>query len=199
MTETISTILSRRSVRRFEARQISDEQLSAILLSALYAPTGGNSQCSRFIVIQQPELLERLNRVYVNELASRELIEGQTMNVGIKAARNEGCNFFYHAPTLISAAAPRDYSNSMASCAAGLENIQLAAFSMGLGACWGNQGHWLTDVPAVREIFEALGMTEDEDIFGSVCIGYPAYISSRERPRKPGRIILDSPRDIPGL
>lgn len=43
---------------------------------------------------------------------------------------------------VISAVAPRDYDNAMADCAMALENVQLAAAALGLGACWANQPHW---------------------------------------------------------
>ncbi len=196
MTEAIENMLQRRSVRRFTQEQISDEALDTILRCGLYAPSGGNAQSSRFIVIQSPETLARLNSIYIEEFASREIIEGQQMNVAIKAAQNPNCNFLYNAPTLITAVAPKEHSNSMANCAVALENILLAASALGLGGCWGNQGKWLTDVPAVRELFEELGMREDENIFGSVSIGHPQYISTKERPRKEGRIVLDIAREL---
>lgn len=196
MNPVIATILDRRSVRAYEPSQIKDEELQAVLKCALYAPTGGNLQNSRFLVIQNPELMEELNSVIREELASREIVEGEMMAKGIRRARQEGYHFIFHAPTLINAVAPRDHSNSMANCCTGLENIQLAAASLGLGSCWSNQPHWLTDVPAVREIFGRLGLLEDEDIFGSVSIGYPAYVAKNAAARKEGRIVLD--RDILG-
>lgn len=190
----IKNILARRSVRAFTAQQLSDEELKTLLDCALYAPTGGNSQRTRFLVIQAPERLEELNRALCTELAARELIEGQYMNKGILAARKEGFHFFYHAPAVISAVAPRDYDNAMADCAMALENVQLAVAALGLGACWANQPHWLTDVPAVRAVFQPLGLKEEEDIFGSVSVGYPARPARTAGPRKEGRIALDIPR-----
>ena len=76
----------------------------------------------------------------------------------------------------------------------GLENILIAAESLGLGACFSNQPHWLTDVPVVREIFGRLGLREEEDIFGSVSVGYPAMRPQKAAARKEGRICLD--RDV---
>ena len=191
MNDAIRTMLSRRSVRAYQSKQISDEQLDLILQCALYAPTSSNCQTSRFLVIRDVERLSRLNAAICKELAGREEREGQVMNVGIRAARKEGMNFFYGAPTLITAVAPRHYDNSMANCAAGLENILLAATALGLGACWSNQAHWLTDVAEIRSIFEELGLREEEDIFGSVVVGYPQYISQKERPRKEHRVVCD--------
>lgn len=191
MNCAIENMMKRRSVRAYETRQIKDEDLKLILECALYAPTGGNLQNSRFLVIQNPDLLEELNIAIRDELRSRPIVEGEMMAKGIRRASMENYHFIFHAPTLISAAAPREHSNSMANCCTGLENIQLAATALGLGACWSNQPHWLTDVPSIREIFGRIGLRENEDIFGSVSVGYPAAMAKIAPPRKEGRIMLD--------
>ncbi len=193
----IDLILRRRSVRSYTEAQISDGQLQTILRCALYAPSGGNCQYSRFIVLQDPAVLEELNRLVRSALAGREIVPGQWLNKGILRARQPGdYQFMYRAPTLISAVAPRDHANSMADCSCALENMQLAADALGLGSCWINQPHWVTDDPAVRALFGRFGLREDEDIFGSVSVGYEAAPRREASPRKPGRVILDAPRDI---
>lgn len=191
MNAVIENMLKRRSVRAYEERQIKDDELNTILECALYAPTGGNLQNSRFLVIQDPMLLDELNVSIRDELRSRPIVEGEMMAKGIRRAMTENYHFIFHAPTLITAVAPREHSNSMANCCTGLENIQLAATALGLGACWSNQPHWLTDVPEIRRIFERLGLREDEDIFGSVSVGYPAVLPKHAAARKEGRIVLD--------
>lgn len=190
MNQTINTILKRRSIRSYLPRQIDDEQLNLILEAGLYASNGGNHQYTRFIVIQSPTVLEQLNTIIKEEFASRQLIDGVYQNKTILKARQEGYNFMYHAPTLISAVSLREHGNSMADCANALENMQLAATSLGLGACWVNQPHWLTDFTLIRNVFISLGMKENEDIFGSVAVGYPACPWPKPTPRKEGRVII---------
>lgn len=184
----LNNMLTRRSIRAYREEQIKDEELECLLACALYAPTGGNLQNSRFLVIRDPERMERLNRAIRKELSSREIIEGEMMAKGIRRARTEGYHFISHAPTLITAAAPKNHSNSMANCIAGLENIMLAAHALHLGSCFSNQPHWLTDVPEIRQIFEEVGLREDEDIFGSVSVGYAAAEPKEAAARKEGRV-----------
>ena len=172
MNETIETILKRRSVRRFSSLQVRGEDIETILQCALHAPSGHNLQSPRFVVMQDEETLAALNRIIQRELASRTLVPNTVMYSGILRARQEGYHFCYRAPALISAIAPRENQNAMADCACALENGMLAATALGLGSCWSNQPHWLTDVPALRALFARYGMREDEDIFGSVAIGY---------------------------
>jgi len=191
MPDAIETMLSRRSVRVYTREQISADQLDMILRCGLYAPNGGNLQLPRFLVIQDPDRMERLNGVIQRELSSREPIPGHMMNRGILRAQKEGYHFIYHAPVLISAVAPREQSNAMADCACALENMLLAAASLGLGGCWSNQPHWLTDIPALRQIFSELGLQEDEDIFGSISVGHIGLAAAKAAPRKENRIIVD--------
>ncbi len=188
----VKNMITRRSVRSYLPQQIPEEALKTILKCGLYAPSGGNSQYARFIVVQDPALMEELNELIRKELAGREIVEGQWMNRGIIRARKENYHFIYHAPTLINAVSPRDHGNSMADCAGCLQNMQLAAWAQNLGACWSNQPHWLTDVPEIRAFFKRCGLRDEEDIFGSISVGYPAVYPSTIPARKGGRILLDT-------
>lgn len=191
MNNMIEAILSRRSVRCYLPQQIAPEDLDIILTAGLYAANGGNLQHPRLIAVQDPEILALLVRTVRDELSSQEIIAGQYKNKSIKAAKDsEDYNFLFHAPTLIIVVSDRDWGNSMADSAGCLQNMQLAAHSLGLGACWVNQLHWLTDAPSIRGIVENLGMLNKEDIYGSMVVGFPAAQLPAPPPRKPGRIII---------
>ena len=194
--ETVRTILRRRSGRAYRSEQIRDEELKIILQCGLAAPSGGNCQYSRFLVMQDAQVLETLNGIIREELASREIEGTRPINKGILRARQPGYHFIRHAPTLISVVSPRDHENSMANCACALENMLLACESIGLAACWSNQPHWLTDVKPLRDLFMQYGLREDEDIFCSVSIGYPQKPAGAPLPVKAGRVVLDCPREI---
>ena len=187
----IGNMLARRSIRSYTSQQVKYEDLEVLLSCALYAPNGGGLQLPRFLVIRDAGMLERLNAAVQSELASRDCREGSMMAKGIRRAQRSGYHFIYHAPTLISAAAPRAADNAMADCACALENILLAAEDCSLGACWSNQLHWLTSVPAIRTILAQAGMRPEEDIFGSVAVGYAAETGKRAAARRPGRVVLD--------
>lgn len=48
----LSAIMDRRSIRKFEDRPVEREKLEAILRAAMQSPTGKNSQCWEFLVIE---------------------------------------------------------------------------------------------------------------------------------------------------
>jgi len=55
-------------------------------------------------------------------------------------------------------------------CPMACQNIMLSARSLGIGSCWVHIGQLPLDDASVRE---ALGMQEDEKVFGPILLGYP--------------------------
>ena len=193
MNAVIENMLSRRSVRSYTDRPVEPELLKTILDCGLYAPTGHNSQRTRIFVQQKPETIAALNVIVQRELLAHVLTENDVMASSIARAKTPNYHFMHHAGVLISVAGPRDYSNSMAECAAAVENMLLAAHSLGLGGCWINQPNWFHDVPDLRALFEPLGMRDDEVILASLCVGYTNLQTPPMPPRKDGRLICDMP------
>lgn len=191
MNQTIDVLIARRSVRKYLPQQISEQHLDAILQTALYAPTGRNNQFTRFLVIQNQLKLDEFNILTRERMAAKEIVPGGYQNDAILRAR-EGKRFncTMGAPTLIHVLSPASHDNSMADSANAIENMQIAAASLDLGACWVNVPHWLTKDILFREWMEQIGMRPDEDVFGSVVIGYPSEALPLPSPRKPNRILM---------
>ncbi len=185
MNEIIKNIITRRSIRKFTNEQIKDQDLRDILTAAQYAPSGSNSQSWHFIVIQKKDLLTELNELIRKSFSSLE-VDGNTyvsLKGGKQAAKNESYSFYYNAPALIIVTNKKSYPNAMADSACALENMMLAAHSLGLGSCWINQLTWFGENPEIREVLLRLGMPDDETVYGSLAIGYPAM----EIPEAPAR------------
>lgn len=186
----IDTILSRRSVRRYQSRQITAEQLELLLAAACHAPSGSNSQSWLFTAVQNPEIIKTLNEEVRRGLQSLPAQENEypARAAARKNSKNPDYHFCYHAPTLIIASNLADYGNAMADCAAALENILLAAHSLGLGSCWINQLTWLSDTAAVRDYLFSLGIPYTHRICGAAAIGYTKGSYPQAPLRKPGTI-----------
>ena len=63
MSELMDIILHRRSIRRFETRQIEENALQEILKAGMYAPSAGGRQGVLFAVCQNEEVNKRLGRM----------------------------------------------------------------------------------------------------------------------------------------
>jgi nitroreductase len=190
LNETISVILKRQSVRKYQEKQIKEEDLDLLLKAALSAPTGGNHQYTRFIAIQNKQVLEDINSIILREFSVKEVTEGNYQNKSIIKAKKNDYNFLHKAPSLIIVVSKKNHGNSMADSANAIQNIQIAATSLELGTCWINQLHWLTEAESLRTYLSQFGLEEDENIFGSVVIGYPMLPQRENSKIKDGRVII---------
>lgn len=172
----LETILHRRSVRRYRPENVPDDILQKIIEAGRYAPSGGNNQTSHFLVLQNPAVLSELKKLVTQEFAKMEYTENtyKSIKSSILQSRRGDYDFFYSAPTLIVAANQKGYGNAMADCAAAIENMMLAADSLGIGSCWINQLHWLDENEVIRNYLYTLGLNESETVCGGVSLGYSA-------------------------
>lgn len=183
--EVLQCIKTRRSIRRFKEKQISDAHRDKILNAAIYAPSGSNSQSWLFTAIQKKDVLLALNEEVRNGFARLQLSNNE-YPAKIRAklgARKDNYNFYYHAPTLIICSNVPNYANAMADCAAATQNMMLAARALGLGSCWINQLTWLSEDETLRKYLEIIGIPREHVICSAVAVGFPDC----EHPEPPAR------------
>lgn len=76
-------------------------------------------------------------------------------------------------------------------CACTLENIFLAAKSLGIGSCWINQLGQTCDDPDVRAFLTKLGVPESHKVYGCAALGYaPADAPVKEKKVKEGTVTI---------
>jgi nitroreductase len=181
--EVLTAIKERRSTRKFKDEQISPEQLDTLLEAAIWAPSGSNSQSWLFTAITRKEVLLRLNELVKEGFERWTPDDDYPGKIAAKArSKDEGFNFYYEAPTLIIASNRPNYQNAMADCALALENIFLAAQSIGLATCYINQLFWLREDAPLREFLSALGVPKEHVICSSAAVGCACQV-----PPAPGR------------
>ena len=184
--EVLDCIRARRSTRQFQERQIEVEDLKALLEAAIWAPSGGNNQSWLFTAIQNKDILLKINQLVREGFGHWIPDDDYPGKLTAKAnAQRKDYNFYYHAPTLIIASNKSNYENAMADCALALENIFLAAQSIGLGSCYLNQLHWLRNDAGVRDFLFELGIPREHTLCSAAAIG---QIEKESAPpaRKPG-------------
>lgn len=156
MNEVMKNLLTRRSTRAFQEREIPREELEEILQAALYAPSGMNRQTWKFTAIVNQEKIQKLAAA-----------------VGAELGR-EGYNF-YRPSALIIPSNEKDSVWGKEDNACALENIFLAAHSFGIGSVWINQlNNDIADKPAVRAILKEFGIPDMHTVYGIAALGYPA-------------------------
>lgn len=154
MNEIIRNIKTRRSVRAFSDRPIEKELLLEIADCARYAPSGMNGQPWNFCVVQKPEL-----------------IAGLAACVG-KELDRPGYDF-YGPNALIIVSCDRNSRFELQDGSCALQNIFLAAASLGIGSVWINQLRNVCDAPECRRLLTELGIPEGFRVVGTAALGYP--------------------------
>ena len=173
--DAFEAILTRRSTRKYKPELPDRSVIEKVLEAGRYAPSGGNSQTTHFLVITKPEVLSELAWIVRTAFAKMEIQENTyaSLKNSINASRRGEYIFHYNAPVLIVTANRIGYGNAMADSACALENMMIAANALDLGSCWINQLHWLDEDEAVREYLYGLGLEENETITGALSLGFP--------------------------
>jgi nitroreductase len=158
-SRVIDTILNRRSVREFNDRPVSREELDTILNAGRWAPSGLNNQPWRFIVVRDPKTIHKLSEC--------------THYSGIVTG----------APLLIAVFLDNEHSynriKDVQAIGASIQNMLLACCELGLGAVW--LGEILNQSEKVNSI---LGCPSALELMAVLAIGEPAP-GKRSSTRKP--------------
>ncbi|XMB71991.1 nitroreductase family protein [Mycoplasmatota bacterium WC30] len=171
MNETIDLILKRRSVRNFSKKAISEEDLKIIVECGLYAPSAKNKQNWHFTVITNLERIEEINTLAVEGMA----------RIGIE--KEEGYHVFFHSQVVIIISSKIEgYSEINAGCV--VENMALAAKSLGIGSCIIGQTRYMYHKAVKADINRVLRIPENYEHDISICFGYPEKGDEEAKPRK---------------
>jgi nitroreductase len=174
MNKVLSVIASRRSVRRFKKEQIKDKELQAILESGLQAPSGHNDQSCYFVAVRSRELIDELSA------GCKQNMQKLPVDWMAELGRNEKYHIFYNAPTVIIVAARKDAISPLPDACAAIENMLLAAESLGVGSCWMGFAAFYFSGP---EQYRKLGIPEGYQVHYGVALGY-----------KPEKLALNPPQ-----
>lgn len=175
MNETMQTILHRRTIRRFDTRQIDEELLQQILQAGLYAPSAGGKQGVIFAVCQNKEVNERLGKIKransnPHMATAKNYVSREQPSI---ADDPKLINAFYDAPTVITMFAPKNFLFSVDDCAVAAENMMLAADSLGIGSCYIGQGWTAFADNYGQEILRKWEIRTDYYAVMQLLLGYP--------------------------
>ncbi len=150
----IENIMMRTSIRAYEDRQVEDEKVEALLRAAMAAPTAGNKQPWKFVVVKDRQKLKAISEHYkamsMAENAPLAIVVCGDMNLTFPG---EGAGYWVQ------------------DASAATQNLLLAAHAMGLGAVWCGVYPVQERVNYVQAL---LDLPEDIMPLNVVPVGYPA-------------------------
>ncbi|MEA1958452.1 MAG: nitroreductase family protein [Chloroflexota bacterium] len=174
---------SRRSVRVFKEEPLEHRTLEKLIDIARYAPSGHNSQPVCWTVVTGGERLKELGDL-VAEWMRAAVKENPALNDTMKLGTVAdvwfmGVDILMHgAPHLVVAHAPRRLGPlGYEGCIIALAYLELAAHSLGAGACWA--GFFETAAVKSEALQRALGLPEGHRPYGAMVLGRPKNEYSR--------------------
>lgn len=162
-------IYTRRSIRKYEDKPISDEQVNELLRAAMYAPSAGNEQPWHFVVIKDRSILDEIPTYHPHTQMLKEA------PLAIVPCCDTG-NLKYEGVFWIQ------------DMAAAIQNILLQGESMGLGTCW--CGVYARQ-ELVEKVSETLGLPEHIIPVAIIAVGYPKEKREVRERYKPERVHYD--------
>jgi len=152
--DVLQAIKERRSIRQYSQEPISEDQLNQILEAGRWAPSRGNSQPWKFIVLDDEQIRKELAEVIPTGKFFAQATQGIAVVVDPKASKH---------PEQEGAAA--------------IQNILLAAHALGLGTCWIS----VRGTDWAETAAKVLGIPDEEWLISVVSIGYPGEAPEKGR------------------
>lgn len=173
----------RQSIRKFRKDPVPREQILRMVEAATWAPSAGNTQNVRFLVVEDPALLSRMKGI-VDEILAR--VTGKEIPPG----KINYHNLFAAAPAAVcvvgkpyESATDRQMREKdperhrvrryqvnagLQSVASAITQFLLAAYSLGYGTCW-----MTGPLVAKPELESALSLRPPEELLAVVALGKP--------------------------
>ena len=163
--EVLKAMKTRRSIRKYKAEQITDEQLDAILEAGTYAATGMGKQSPVIVVVQKPGLIAKLSK----------------MNAAVMGTTSDP---FYGAPTVLIVLADPERGTYVEDGSLVMGNLMLAAHAVGVDSCWIHRAKEEFESEEGKQILSDLGVTGEYEGIGHCVLGYPDEETAEAKPRK---------------
>jgi len=181
---------NRRSIRVYRREAVARYIITRLIDMARYAPSGHNSQCVEWLVIDNRDELIRIKEAVTAWVRwfivdKPEIAGSMEMDRLLSELESGKDELLHDAPVLIVTHAKANDLMAPAACNIALTYLQIAAESMGLGTCWAGFVQAASGYPAVKEV---LALPEGHFNYGSMLVGYAQYTYYRIPTRKPAHI-----------
>lgn len=147
-------LFERRTIRQYSNEEIDDRILKRIITAGIYAPSACNFQAWKIIVIDNSDDKEVLINCYDYQVGVSKIIKDCNKLLVIT----------YRNDLEVRGKEFGDYIQSAAAC---IQNMQIMAYSYGIGCCW------MCCLPDEKKIKECLSIPKNYSVIAFLSLGYP--------------------------
>jgi 5,6-dimethylbenzimidazole synthase len=174
LNKVIEAIKSRRTIRSYTRKEVPSEYIDIILDAAHWAPSAANRQPWQFIVIRDKAVEKKIQKLVEENRELTISIQKEPFKTGFSKYET---SWISKAPVHIVVCADPKKTGPHAggeetykyASGAAVQNLMLAAHSLGLGTCWLT----MFNKDKLRAL---LGIPMEIDIIGVITVGYPKYV-----------------------
>ena len=168
--EVLEAIKTRRSIRKYKATPVDDKTLEQVLEAARWGPSWANTQCWRFVTVQDQKVKEQLADTLSPNNPATEAVKNAPLVI-VACAEKDRAGCYRGEPSTDKGGYWYMFDVGLA-----MQNLVLAAHALGLGTVYigAFDAKKAADAVAVPEGFCAVAMTP---------LGYPDQ-EARVPPRK---------------
>ena len=189
--ELLELIKYRRSIRKYEDRQIEKDDLNKIIEACLFAPNAGGGQRCLMVAVHNKDTVEKIGRLnvacmdrsrLVGSYVSKEqpsIIDDPTIKSG-----------FYGAPTVCVLFGPKNFLYSIPDAFCCAENMVLEAANLGISSCIIARGEETFANSEGEAYLKQWNIPENYIARCFVLLGYCKGDYPAEKPRKPSRSLI---------
>ena len=182
MNETVKTILTRQSCRSYNGRPVEQEKIEILLECAKFAPSAINKQPWHFTVVKSRKLLDEIKE------ANRQVMLDSGDERTVEAANDPSFDNFRGAPMAIIVSGENGNPFSEGDCSAAVENMALAAHSMGIASLYIASFKRALALEKYSYIVDKLELPENFTPHFALCLGYTDAEYPERAPRREGTV-----------
>ena len=179
----------RRSIRKYQQRQVELADLQKVMEAGAYAPNAGGGQRSILLAIRNPALVETIGRLNLRQfdrtrLAGSYVSREQPSNIDDPSIKSG----FYGAPTVVAVFSQKNFLYGVPDAFCCAENMVLEATALGLASCIVARGEETFDNDEGRALLQAWGIPENYIARCFVLLGYCDGDYPQGKPRRADRL-----------
>lgn len=189
--DILDIMKERRSIRKYQDKQISREDLEKIIEAGLYAPNAGGGQRARIVAVHNKKLTEKIGRLNLarfdrSRLAGGYVSSEQPSNIDDPTIKNG----FYGAPAVCVIFGARNFLYSIPDAFCCAENMALEAANLGIASCIVARGEETFDNKIGAELLKEWGIPDTDTARCFVILGYCDGSYPQIKARKENRFLI---------
>lgn len=173
MNDTLNTLKTRRSIRKYKDQQVPEDLLEKILEAGTYAPSGMGQQASKMVVVRDKRLVSKISK----------------MNAKIMGTDTDP---FYGATTVVIVFSDTKRPTHVEDGSLVMGNLMNAAHAVGIDSCWIHRAREVFETEEGQKLKEQWGVPEDYIGVGNCILGYRDCEYPEAAPRKEDYILYIS-------